>query len=158
MAFGKQPERDSEIVPSGERKPAQPNELVVGAIDVLSLEGLTPEQQQFLRGQQAEKLLSVQEKAQSLAVSAQALNASLGTMATHVGTMTDQGVSAQVTQVRDDALGRTEVIIGNTEAAKSGKLSRSARGLSDNTYVILGFTLVVLLIGAAVVVKVFGGN
>ena len=51
-------------------------------------------------------------------------------------------------KLKEDSLGRTEVIVGNTEAARKGKLTRSQTGFGDN------ITLWVVLAGIAAVVIV----
>lgn len=63
---------------------------------------------------------------------------------------TNQGASATITNVREDSLGRTETIIGNTEHAARGKMTGRQAG-EDNTlkYVIVIAIAVVAAIAFA---------
>ena len=59
----------------------------------------------------------------------------------------DPDSAVTVTGSYSDKMGRTEVIMGNTEKARKGKLDRSQKGESDNTllYVGIGVGAVILL-------------
>ena len=86
-------------------------------------------------------------KAQELNVDVQALDKALTTMATQTEQVSKGGDSITVSLTQDTSLGRTEAIMGNTEQAGKGKLSRSQTGADDNTlkYVIIGAVLVVVV-------------
>ncbi len=71
----------------------------------------------------------------------QALSASMSTMGQTSAQMAEAGISLTVTNTKDDNLGRTEILIGNSEAAQRGKLSRTQSGgsnLSLSTILLIG--------------------
>lgn len=53
-------------------------------------------------------------------------------------------------------MGRTEIIMGNTEASAKGQLTRSQMGLKDNTLVWLVFILIALAIIGGTLIYLFG--
>jgi hypothetical protein len=57
-----------------------------------------------------------------------------------------------ITRTQTDTLGKTEVIMGNTDTAKKGKLTRAQSGLTDYTlaYIIAGAIVIIIL---AIVMK-----
>ena len=67
-----------------------------------------------------------------------------------VADSTEQNAAVTITNTKDDSLGRTEMILGNSEAAHAGKLSRSQQGLMDNAK----FWALIAVIVAVVVVLV----
>lgn len=79
-----------------------------------------------------------------------ALGASLGTMSQSGADMAEAGMTMTVTKTQDDNLGRTEVIVGNSEAAQRGKLTRSQTSgmgdLSSSTLILIGLIIVAVTI------------
>ncbi len=122
-------------------------------IETISLEGLTPEQKQELKMKYASMAIETQDRVNRLASDVNALGASLNVMAKNTKDVAESGQSITITNTKEDNLGRTEVIMGTSDAAKSGKLTRSARGLKDNTTLWLGVVVLVIAIIALVVVK-----
>ena len=121
--------------------------IQLGANLQLDLSGLTVEQQQQLRMKHNEAMIDVNKKAQMLVADAGALNHALGTMAHHTGEVASAGQDVTITHTQDSSLGRTEVIMGTSDAAKKGKLTRSQTGQPDlgSTYAwIIGIVVVVL--------------
>jgi hypothetical protein len=76
--------------------------------------------------------------------------AQLATFGKAVGDTTAQNAHVTITNTKDDSLGRTEMILGNTEAARAGKLSRSQQGFSYNAWM----WIVLAIIAGAVIVLV----
>ena len=68
-------------------------------------------------------------------------------------TATQQGTSYTATISQDTSIGRTEVVVGNTERAAKGKMSRSGAGQSDISL------KAILIIGAVILftAMIFGG-
>jgi hypothetical protein len=95
----------------------------------------------------AEGKIELAKKAGELAVENQALAQRLDGMVKTVTRASDTGASASVTGAYNDKMGRTEVIMGNTETAAKGKLSRSQTGEKDLTlvYVIVAAVVVVII-------------
>jgi hypothetical protein len=58
---------------------------------------------------------------------------------------TQDGFSATISNVQDDELGRTEIVIGNTDSAKSGKLSLFQRGSSLPMVALIAVALIAVV-------------
>jgi hypothetical protein len=92
--------------------------------------------------------IEAHKKALELEIANSSLVQRLDDMSGQVAKATNEGASATITGAYSDSMGRTEVIMGNTEAAANAKgLNRSQRGDSDNTltYVIIGAIVAVLI-------------
>lgn len=128
---------------------AQPSEtaLVLGETQNLNLTGLTPAQIGELRRQHAAGLIDVQRKAEEMKVDVGALDATLSSITDQTAKATQAGSHITTTHTQTTSIGRTETVIGNTERAAAGKLSRSASGLPDNMliYVIIAAVAVVIV-------------
>lgn len=120
--------------------------IQLGPNSQIDLSGLTTEQQQQLRIKHAEAMIGVNKKSQELVADAGALNHSLGTMAHHTSEVANAGHDVTITHTQDSSLGRTEVIMGTSDAAKKGRLSRSQTGQPDPTYLIAGVVVLVIVL------------
>jgi len=99
-------------------------------------------------------MLDIGRKAQELGIEVGALSSTLGVMAGTVEKATMNGSAATATYTNTSSLGRVEVIVGNTESAKTGKLSRSQSGDRDWTpYYVFGGLLALVLVAALIGVK-----
>lgn len=123
---------------------------------VLDLSGLSEEQVQTLKIENARRSMEVVERGQKIAIDAKALDLKLGTMSEEAKRASEAGLSVNITNVKDDELGRTEIIMGNTEASAKGQLTRSQKGLKDNTLAWLIFIIIVLAIVTGTLIYVFG--
>ncbi|UVE47772.1 hypothetical protein KS461_11010 [Pseudomonas chlororaphis] len=121
--------------------------------DVLDLSGLSESQVSELRLQHAKGLVSLQQKAQEMKIDVAALDASLSSFNDQTAKATQAGTSATIQHSQTTSIGRTEVIVGNTDRAAAGKLSRSAAGEKDRTLIIIGIIAV-----AVVLVAMFMGG
>ncbi|MFL1517142.1 hypothetical protein [Pseudomonas prosekii] len=121
--------------------------------DVIDLNGLSDSQVSELRIQHAKSLLSLQQKAQEMKIDVAALDASLNSFNDQTAKASQAGSSATIQHSQTTSIGRTEVIIGNTDRAAAGKLSRSAAGEKDRTLIIIGIIAV-----AVVLVAMFMGG
>lgn len=101
--------------------------------------------QEYMRG-----ILNVGKKAQELNVDVSTLKNTLDALAKTTQDLSESGNSVTITHTQTSAIGRTEVIMGNTDNAKTGKLTKSQAGERDWTpyYVFAG--LVALVVIAAV--------
>ena len=122
-------------------------------VETVSLDGLTEEQKQELKMRYANVSIDNQDKMNKLTADVNALGATLNVMGKTTQDVADAGQSITITNTKEDELGRTEVIMGTSDAAKSGKLSRSAKGLKDNTTLWLGVIVLIVGIVALVIVK-----
>ena len=123
------------------------NQINLGTSQLIDLTGLTEEQATELRHQHASGMIDIHRKAQELKVDVAALEAGLGAFNDQTVRATEAGHSATITHTQTTAAGRTEVVIGNTERAASGKISRSAAGQRD-------ITMWLAIVGAAAAVLI----
>jgi hypothetical protein len=119
--------------------------LNAGQLSSLNLEGLPEETKLELRKKHAEGLIDLQAKAIESGLDTQAIDKRMGDIANNVAKATADQSAATVTGAYTDKLGRTEVIMGNTETAQKGKLTGSQKGQSDSTLL-----YVALIIGAVI--------
>jgi len=99
----------------------------------------------------ARGMLDLNTKAQELHMDIGALEASLRKMTETTKEVAEDGGSVTISHTQTSAVGRTEVIMGNTDRAKSGKLTKSQTGERDWTpYYVLGALAAAVLIAIAV--------
>jgi hypothetical protein len=121
--------------------------IPLGNSSQLSLGGLTEAQQQQIKLQHAERMIHLNAKAQELGIEAQALDAHLRNMGAAAAEATKNDIAVTMTRTSTDTLGRTEIIMGNTETAAKGKLTRSQEGQRDQTlaYVIIAAIAILVI-------------
>ncbi len=127
------------------------NEIRIGGTDVINLTGLSDSQINELKVMHAKGLIDIGKKAAELQVDVSALDKTLASFNDQTAKATEKDTHATVTHTQTSALGRTEIVMGNTDKARSGKLSRSARGESDNTLMIFGIIAVAAIVVALIV-------
>lgn len=116
----------------------------------LDLSGLDSQQIAELKAQRVAGLIDVEKKAAELNVDVGALDAALGTFVAQTHDATNAGASATISHTHETSFGRTEVIIGNTDKAKSGKIDRSVKGLPDRSLLMVGIVAAVIIIAILV--------
>jgi hypothetical protein len=132
----------------------QPNQfLAFGDASGVTLSGLTEQQQRALIEQHARGLVDVNRKAAELGVDVQALGKVLDQGVAITRQASQDGNSATFTHSQTSSIGRTEVIIGNTETASQGKMSRSQTGERDKTMIYLGIAAVVIIALALILTR-----
>lgn len=83
--------------------------------------------------------LDISKKAQDLHVDVGVLKSTLQNLADTTKEVSESGNSVTITHTQTTSIGRTEVMMGNTGRAQSGKLSRSQTGDNDwMPYYIIG--------------------
>lgn len=110
--------------------------------------GFLPEaQRNALLADHARKMLDIAVTAQKLNVDVSALRATLDQLATTTKEVSESGNAVTVAHTQSTPLGRTEIKMGNTEEARSGKLSKSQTGERDWTpfYIFAAIAAVVLI-------------
>tara|TARA_A100001015_G_scaffold319803_1_gene443937 strand:+ start:1643 stop:2065 length:423 start_codon:yes stop_codon:yes gene_type:complete len=94
----------------------------------------------------AKQKVELTKKGMEQSIDVDSLRARLNTFGNQVYDVIDKGGSITITNAKDDSIGRTEVIMGNTDEAAKGKLSRSAKGLPDNSkWLIIGGVVVAII-------------
>jgi hypothetical protein len=136
------PDKEANSTPN-----TDPSSLIqLGANSQLDLSGLTTEQQQQLMIKHAEAKIDVDKRTQELVADAGALNHSLGTMAHHTEGVAAAGQDVTITHTQENSLGRTEIIMGTSDAAKKGKLTRSQTGETDHTLLYAGIAVFAIIV------------
>ena len=102
-------------------------------------------QKKMIEGQ-----IDLQRKMIELGLENQAMDKRIGDITDKVATAAKDGTSATITGAYKDSLGHTEVIVGNTETAAKGKLTRSQTGEKDMTVWYIAIAAVVIVIVALV--------
>jgi len=139
-----------DIVQRGEQLPEQ---ITLSGGETLSLQGLSDEQKRTLMMQHASAMVDLQKKATEYGIDSQGIRNQIDSHIDQANKAKQDGTSATISYVQDSSLGRTEALIGNTDKAASGKLSKSATGEKDNTVMI-----VVIIAIAAVLVAIFASG
>ena len=126
-----------------------PMKLDFGSQSPTDISFLSEEVQQNLIEQHAKGQIDIQQKAQELHMDANILKKNLDDFTETAKSATENESSVTISHTQTNSLGRTEVIIGNTEQAGKGKLSKSQTGEKDFTpYYIFGGILALVLIFA----------
>lgn len=123
------------------------NSIALNQTDLLDLSGLSSTQIAELKRQYAGGMIDVGRKAQEMKVDVAALEATLHSITDQTAKATQAGSHITTTHTQTTSIGRTETVIGNTDRAASGKLSRSAVGQGDPT-------LIYVIVGAAVAIVI----
>ena len=150
--FSQDGENEAEKAQSGEG-----HELTIklNEKNELDLSGLGETEIAELKRQYLTGMIDVKKKAEDLQVEIGALDAALGSFTDQTQRATNAGASATITHTQTSSLGRTEVVIGNTEKAASGKVSRSAAGEDNKTIMIVATIIIVLLSSPAADLETF---
>ena len=114
----------------------------------LDLSLLSPEAQEEVRKAHALGTVQLTMKAKEMGLETMELDQNLRNFEATVADASRNGTHAQITKTQNNTLGRTEVIIGNTENAAKGKFTKSQTGEKDKTllYVVIGFVGLVIII------------
>lgn len=130
--------------------PMHPDIIRLGASEEINLAGLSPQAKEALRVKHGEMVLERENRRErlkeDLAVTATKLD-QYGRTASDAAT---QNLSVTIANTNDDNLGRTEIMIGNSKAAESGRLSRSQTGGTDSARI----WIILALIAGIVIVLV----
>ena len=118
---------------------------------LIDLTGIPPEQVAELKRQYASGMIDLAKKAQDLKIDNTSLAMLLDSYNTETAKATQANVSMTATHTQTTAIGRSEVVIGNTDRAASGKLSSSAAGVPDRLLWIVGIVAVAAIIVALII-------
>jgi len=140
-----------EIAETEERK----HSIDLSTNSILDTTGLNDEDRKHLQIKANEAKINLQKKAQEANIDIQATKVNLDNLNDTVKASTLDGTSITVTHTQSTSIGRTEIVMGNTERAASGKISRSGAGLDDiSTTLIVGVGIIAIII---VLIMVIGG-
>jgi len=123
------------------------NVLQLNQTDSIDLSGLSEGQISELKIRHAEGIADLKKKALEMQIDVAALDANLTSFNTQTERAMQSGHSATIQHSQTTSIGRTEVIIGNTEHAAGGRLSRSATGRSGCAfYTVLVVVIIILTV------------
>ncbi|HEV7353721.1 MAG TPA: hypothetical protein VGN74_11400 [Brevundimonas sp.] len=127
-----------------------PTTVPIGPTTSIDLSWLPEHERKALMADYAKGVLDIAKKAQDLHVDVGALKSTLGTLSDTTKDVAASGAAVTVTHTQQTSIGRTEVIMGNTEQAQKGRLTKSQTGERDYTlvYVIAGLIALVLVVMA----------
>lgn len=133
-----------DIVP---RPNTAPTAISLGPTGALDLSFLPEAQRNALLADHARKMLDLGAKAQELHVDVNVLRATLDQLASTTKEVSESGNAITVAHTQTTNIGRTEIKMGNTEEARTGKLSKSQSGERDWNpyYIFAGIAAIVLI-------------
>jgi hypothetical protein len=133
-----------EIIPRANKTPST---IPLGPSGALDLSFLPDEQRNALVAEHARKMLDIGVKAQELHVDVSALKVTLDQLAGTTRDVSESGNAVTIAHTQTTKIGRTEIKMGNTEEARSGKLTKSQTGEKDwNPYYIFAAIAAIVLI------------
>ena len=115
---------------------------------IIDLGALSQDQQDQLVMEYMRGTLDINKKAAQMHVDVTAFKNMLDVMANKTKELAEQeGTSVTMQHTQDTSVGRTEVIMGNTAQAASGKLTRTMAGVPNLTWLyVVGGAIVVLIL------------
>ncbi len=142
--------KDKELTTSeGRRVTAHPETRSITLSSGRSIDatGLTESQVAELRLEYASGVLDLEKKAAELQIEVDALNAHLTMFNDKATEANDAGIHSTFSHTQTTSTGRTEIVMGNTGRAQSGRISRSAAGEQNQTliYVIIGAVAAIII-------------
>lgn len=140
----------------GIEKPVENGALSASVINLaptassVDLSGLSPEQVAELKRQHAAGMIDLSRTANDLKAHNASLAMLLDSLNSEAAKATQSNVSMTATHTQTTPIGRTEIVIGNTDRAASGKLSTSATGVPDRVLWIVGIIATAMIIIAVI--------
>jgi hypothetical protein len=132
------------IVPQAGRTPST---VTLGALPTIDLSFLPEAERNALMTGYAQGVIDVAKKAHELHVDVGVLKATLDQLAHTTREVSDGGNAVTVSHTQTTKIGRTEIKMGNTEEAKTGRMTSSQVGDRNWTpyYIFAGIVAVVLI-------------
>lgn len=129
------------------RPTTSPTTVPLGPANAIDLSFLPEAQRTALLHDHARKMLDIGAKAQELHLDVNVLRATLDQLATTTREVSESGNAVTIAHTQTTKVGRTEIKMGNTEEARSGKLSKSQTGERDWNpyYIFAGIAALVLI-------------
>jgi len=139
-------DREKNLTKSGSSVPTEINLRPSTSMD---LSWLPENERKALLIDYTKGMIDIGKKAQELHVDAAVLKRTLDDLSDTTREVSNSGNAITITHSQTTKVGRTEVMMGNTEQAQSGKLSKSQTGEKDWTpYYIFGGILALVIIAA----------
>ncbi|MEY8142999.1 hypothetical protein [Falsihalocynthiibacter sp. CO-5D18] len=126
-----------------------PTKISFGPANEIDLTGIPDKERAQLLADYNKGVLDISVKAHDMKVDVDALHATLNSLSNTTNQAVKDGSSITITHTQDTSIGRTEIIMGNTDQAQTGRLARSQTGEKDWTpYYIFGGILALIIIVA----------
>ncbi len=140
-------EKTSSASAVGAVKAQVPTSVPLSPTATMDLSWLPEEKRETLLVEYSKGMLDISVKAQELHVDVATLKSTLDQLADTTRTVSEAGNSVTITHTQTTKIGRTEVSMGNTEAAQSGRLTSSQTGERNwiPIYIIGGLIALVLV-------------
>lgn len=140
---------DQNNLPARSRS-AVPTSVPISSNTSVDLSWMPEAQRAQLLAEYTRGALDIGRKAQELQVDVEVLRETLGNLTETTRRVAADGNSVTITHTQTTSVGRTEIIMGNTDNARSGKLSKTQTGEKDWTpmYIIAGLIAIVLIVKA----------
>lgn len=138
--------RSTPPAPSG-----PPTSIALATGQTMDLSIIPEAQRTALLAEYAKGTLNIAQKANDLHVDVEHLRSTLQTLSVTAEKVSQDGNSVTITHVHNGQVARTEIIMGNTETAGKGRLTKSQTGETNWTpYYIFAAIAAVVLIAIAI--------
>ena len=128
--------------------------VTLGPMPTIDISFLPEAQRDQLMTEYAKGVLDVAKKAHELHVDVGVLKDTLDHLAEATKSVSESGNAVTITHSRTTKVGRTEIKMGNTDEAKSGKMSRSQTGDQDWTpYYVIGAIIAIIVLAILFVAR-----
>jgi hypothetical protein len=128
-----------------------PTTISLTPTTALDLSHLPEAERSQLVAEHTKGMLDLARTAQKLHLDVGVLKAALGTLSDATQEVAQSGNSVTISHTQTSSVGRTEILMGNTDRAKGGKLTASQTGARDWTpYYIFAGLIALVLIAASV--------
>jgi len=114
--------------------------------DVLDLSGLNDSQIAEIKRQHADGMVSVQVKAAEMKLDVTALDAALTSFTDQTAKASQAGAHATIQHSQTSSIGKTEVVIGNTDRAAAGKINSGSTGHLRTLLVVAAVAIVIVVL------------
>jgi hypothetical protein len=127
--------------------PRAPSVVTLGPIPTIDISFLPEEQRNALMADYARGTIDIAKRAHELHVDVGVLKSTLDTLANTTREVSESGNAVTVSHTQTTKIGRTEIKMGNTDEARSGKLSKTQTGERDWNpyYIFAGIAALVLI-------------
>lgn len=128
-----------------------PTQIDLSPTTSMDLSWLPESERKALLVDYTKGMLDLGKKAQELNIDSVALQRTLDDLTTTTRQASADGNAVTITHTQSTSVGRTEVIMGNTQSAHKGKLSKSQTGEKDWTpFYVFGAIIAIVLVAASV--------
>jgi hypothetical protein len=128
---------------------AVPTMVPIGPGTSIDLSFLPEQERAILLRDHAKGILDIGRKAAELHVDVGVLKSTLNSLASTTKEVSDAGNAVTISHTQSTPIGRTEIMMGNTDQAAKGKLTKTQTGERDWTpYYIFGGLIAFILVAA----------